>query len=205
MDNNNIRVNNLMGREAVIDTLYCHFSFRRPKGKSYGLFAVALYTDYNGKHLVARETRRLELWQNHQFITAAQSYKNVLDYIYRHQVQLKNKGIKQILLVTDNGILAGWIENHKKNKGYTEWMDKATEKYRVGSEKEITIAIGLCEIRDYEKSYKYCKEEFVVDENRIEKKADGTNAINVSSYKNIYDTMKNSDSSIEIKGDFTEV
>ena len=35
-------------------TIYCHFSFRRPRGKPYGLFAVAFYKDYEGKqvHLI---------------------------------------------------------------------------------------------------------------------------------------------------------
>ena len=202
---NNVVANDIMNRNRIVDTLYCHFSFRRPKGKDYGLFAVALYTDYDGKNLLARETRRIKLWQNHQFISAAQSYENVLNYIYRHQVQLKKKQIKNILLVTDNSILAGWIMNPKKNKEYTAWMDKAIEKYRIGAEKEIiSIAVGLCKTRDYEKSYKYCKEEYVIDENKIERK-DGVNVVNVSSYNNVYDTIKEDDRSIEIKGQFDEV
>ena len=139
-------------------TVYCHFSFKRPKGKNYGLFAVAFYLDFDGKILTAQATRRYPLWENHQFITAIQAYEHALYSIYNWQGIMRNKGITRVMLVTDNSTLAGWIENPKKNKQYTTYMNRAVEQYKAGAPKEITMDVGLCEVRDYEKSYKFCKE-----------------------------------------------
>ena len=146
-------------------TVYCHFSFKRPKGKDYGLFAVAFYWDFDGKKLAAQATRKYPLWKDHQFVTAIQAYEHALYSIYTWQGVMRSKGITNVMLVTDNSTLAGWIENPKKNKAYTNYMNKAVEKYRAGAPKEILISIGLCEVRDYEKSYKFCKEDKVVNDN----------------------------------------
>lgn len=154
-------------------TVYCHFSFKRPKGKNYGLFAVAFYNDYEGKKLTAQATRKFELWQNHQFVTAIQSYEHALYSIYKWQGIMKANGITNVLLVTDNSTLAGWIENPKKNKQYTDYMNKAVEPYRAGGAKEITVGIGLCAVRDYEKSYKFCREDKVIDDTPVVRKAQG--------------------------------
>lgn len=155
--------------------IYCHFSFKRPKGKDYGLFAVAFYNDFEGKRLIGHLTKRQRLWQNHQFITAIQSYNLALDAIYQCQGRLKALGITQVMLVTDNSTLAGWIVDPTKNKNYTATMDKAVEPYRIGSPKEIVIGIGLCEARKSEKSYKYCKEELAVNElNDVEDSSDSS-------------------------------
>ena len=144
-------------------TVYCHFSFRRPKNKGYGIFAVAFYYDFEGKQLAAQATRKFPLWADHQFITAIQSYEHALSCIYEWQGIMRSKGITNVMLVTDNSTLAGWIENPKKNKKYSSYMNKAVEKYRAGAPKEIVLSIGLCEVRDYEKSYKYCKEDKVIN------------------------------------------
>ena len=143
--------------------VYCHFSFRRPKGKDYGIFAVALYADEEGKILIAQKTRAIKLWKNHQHITAIQAYENAMYTIWEWQYNLKNYNVTNVLLVTDNSTLAGWIIDPKKNKKYTDIMLKATYPYKVGSPREIGIAIGLCEPRDYEKSHKFCREELVVN------------------------------------------
>jgi hypothetical protein len=153
-------VNNILNKN-VITTVYCHFSFRRPKGKSYGLFAVAFYYDFEGKKLGAQITRRLPLWENHQFVTAIQAYEHALYSIYSWQGIMRSKGIKNVMLVTDNTTLAGWIENPSKNKDYKDYMERAVSQFRAGAPKEITMGLGLCEVRNYEKSYKFCKEEFV--------------------------------------------
>ncbi|MBO5389805.1 MAG: hypothetical protein J6A59_17055 [Lachnospiraceae bacterium] len=145
-------------------TVYCHFSFKRPKDKDYGLFAVAFYLDFEGKILTAQATRRLKLWENHQFITAIQAYEHALYSIHQWQGIMRSKGITNVMLVTDNSTLAGWIENPKKNKAYTSYMNKAVEPYRAGSAKEITLSIGLCDVRDYEKSYIFCREDKVINE-----------------------------------------
>ena len=145
-------------------TVYCHFSFRRPKGKDYGLFAIAMYTDVEGKRLIAQATRKFPLWKNHQFVTAIQSYEHALYSIYLLQGALRARGFTNVLLVTDNSTLAGWIEDPRKNKAYTEYMNRAVEQYRSGAPREIILGIGLCDVRDYEKSYKFCKEDKVIND-----------------------------------------
>ena len=104
---------------------------------------------------------------------------------------MKSKGINQILLVTDNSTLAGWIENPKKNKAYTEFMNRAVEPYRAGAPKEITLSIGLCEVRDYEKSYKFCKEENVVNDAKsiIKDSTTGKKVIDLASSNLTYNTI----------------
>lgn len=142
-------------------TIFCHFSFKRPKGKDYGLFAVSFYSDFEGKNVLLHKTRKYDLWQNHQFVTAIQSYEHALLTIFELQGIMRENNINQVMLVTDNSTLAGWIEYPKKNKQYAGFMEKAVKPYRVGSYKEIVIGVGLCEPRKAEKSYKYCKEELV--------------------------------------------
>lgn len=163
-------------------TVYCHFSFKRPKGKDYGLFAVAFYNDVEGKQLTAQATRRLKLWQNHQWITSIQAYEHALYSIYTWQGLMRSHDITNVLLVTDNSTLAGWIENPKKNKHYTDWMNKAVEQYRAGAPKEITLNIGLCDVREYEKSYKFCREDKVINDEPptvIKNKGTGKHVINL--------------------------
>lgn len=173
-------------------TVYCHFSFKRPKGQNYGLFAVAFYYDFEGKRLAAQATRKFPLWKNHQFVTAIQSYEHALYSIYTWQGIMKSRGITDVMLVTDNSTLAGWIENPRKNKAYTDYMNKAVEKYRAGAPCEITLGIGLCDVRDYEKSYKFCKEEKVINNDSskaIQSNANGANAINLESLNIKYKTI----------------
>lgn len=184
-----------MGQDTIINNtnrkVYCHFSFKRPKGKDYGLFAVAFYLDFEGKQLTAHVTRRLPLWKDHQFVTAIQAYEHALYTIYNWQGIMKSKGINHVLLVTDNSTLAGWIENPKKNKAYTEFMNRAVEPYRAGAPKEITLSIGLCEVRDYEKSYKFCKEENVVNDAKsiIKDSETGKKVIDLASSNLTYNTI----------------
>lgn len=187
-------------------TVYCHFSFKRPKGKDYGLFAVAFYTDFEGKKLTAQETRRLPLWKNQQFVTAIQAYENALYSIFHWQGQMRQAGITNVMLVTDNSTLAGWIQDPKKNKKYTEYMNRAVEKYRAGAVQEILLSIGLCEVRDYEKSYKFCREDKVINNNAdIVKKTDsGIKVIDIDAsniqYQTISQIEKNNPNKPEIVG-----
>ena len=141
--------------------VYCHFSFRRPKGKPYGIFAAAIYADEEGTKLVAERTLALELWKDHQHVTAVQAYSNALEAIWHWQAKLKKYNVGTVMLVTDNSTLAGWILNHNKNKNYTEWLKKAVAPYRVGSKKEISVGVGLCEPRVAEKSHKFCREDLI--------------------------------------------
>lgn len=186
--------------KGLIDTIYCHFSFKRPKGKGYGLFAVAFYSDYDGKKLIVSKTRKYDLWEDHQFIAGIQSYEHALQSIYEYQGQMMSAGIRQVMLVTDNSILAGWIENHKKNMGYYQYMERAVSNYRVGGAKEIVIGVGLCEPRKAEKSYKYCTEEKVCNEYKVRGVSNGDNKIQVKEYKSALDIIKEDISEPEIEG-----
>ena len=179
--------------------IYCHFSFKRPRDKEtkqylgYGLFAVAFYFDMEGKKQATHITRRFDLWKNHQFVTAIQAYEHALYCIHSFQGQMRESGITEVYLVTDNSTLAGWIENPKKNKAYTAWMNKAVSAYRVGAPKEITLAIGLLDVRDYEKSYKYCYDEYVVNNEEssgvIKDKSTGKRLINLTATNTQYSTI----------------
>lgn len=189
-------------------TIYCHFSFKRPRGETYGIFAVAFYSDFAGKDLITYKVRQIELWKDHQFVTAIQSYYNALLTIHEFQGQMREAHINHVMLVTDNSTLAGWIEYPKKNKDYAPWMEKAVKPFRAGSFKEIIIGVGLCEPRKAEKSYKYCKHEFVTTkytpaENGGSK--DGGKAgykidIGDSGYRNILDILAEDKATPEIIG-----
>jgi hypothetical protein len=176
-------------REAK--TVYCHFSFKRPKGVDIGYFAVAFFSDYEGKRLLAQATRQYPLWENHQFITAIQAYEHALYCIYTWQGAMRKQGITNVMLVTDNSTLAGWIQNPKKNKKYTEYMNRAVEKYRAGAPKEIILSIGLCAVRDYEKSYKFCREDKVINNNTevIKKTDSGVKVIDIDASNIQYKTI----------------
>lgn len=184
-----------MEHDSIINNnskeVYCHFSFKRPKGKNYGLFAVAFYLDFEGKVLTAQATRRFPLWKDHQFVTAIQAYEHALYSIYVWQGIMRSKGISHVWLLTDNSTLAGWIENPKKNKAYTEYMNRAVEQYRVGAPKEITLSIGLCEVRDYEKSYKFCREDKVINDGQtvIKETNTGRKVIDLDSSNLQYQTI----------------
>lgn len=173
-------------------TVYCHFSFKRPKGKDYGLFAVAFYSDFEGKNFIYSKTRRYELWENHQFITAIQSYEHALLTIYELQGQMMASNIKQVMLVTDNSILAGWIEDHNKNKVYKPYMDRAVKMYMSGAPKELMVGVGLCEVRKSEKSYKFCVESKVVNKDEYTHKDTNTGVVEI---KNALDII-NADLSV---------
>ncbi len=192
------RVGNTRGK-----TIYCHFSFKRPKGNIYGIFAVAFYSDFEGKKIITKKVRKFDLWVDHQFITAIQSYEHALLTIYEFQGQMRDAGINQVMLVTDNSTLAGWIENPKKNKNYSEYMEKAVKPYRVGSYKEIVIGVGLCEVRKAEKSYKFCKEELVSNNYiPIEKRSKSSQGykLNIGEYKSVLDIISEDKATPEIIG-----
>ena len=191
--------------KSNIKRVYCHFSFKRPKGKQYGLFAVAFYSDFEGKRHILHKVRKFDLWQNHQFVTAIQSYEHALLTIYEYQGMMKEAGISQVMLVTDNSTLAGWIENPNKNKKYAEYMNRAVKPYRSGSFREIVVGVGLCEARKSEKSYKYCKEELVCNnyipqEKKNESKSGYKIDIGQENYTSALDILDQDKSIPEITG-----
>lgn len=184
-------------------TIYCHFSFKRPRGEEYGIFAVAFYRDFEGKKIITKKVRKYKLWENHQFITAIQSYEHALMTISELQGMMRAANINQVMLVTDNSTLAGWIEYPKKNKNYAKYMEQAVKPYRAGAYKEIVIGVGLCEPRKSEKSYKFCKEELV--ENDYIPESDKKDQslgykLQVAEYKSVLDIIAEDRATPEIVG-----
>lgn len=178
-----------MGNRGL--TVYCHFSFKRPKDKpGIGYFAVAYYSQINGGKLVAQRTVERKLWQEHQFVTAIQSYEYALSTIHEWQGLMVRAGINCVMLVTDNSILAGWIENPYKNKEYSELMMSVVRRYRLGAGKEISIGVGLCNVVKYERAYKFCRYDNIADEYKI---SHVTGKINVSAGSSIYDMIEESE------------
>lgn len=184
-------------------TIYCHFSFKRPKDKDYGIFATAFYSDFEGKKLITKKVRKIDLWEDQQFIAAIQSYEHALLTIYEFQGQMRQGNINHVMLVTDNSTLAGWIENPKKNKSYAKYMERAVKPYRAGSYKEIVIGVGLCEPRASEKSYKFCKEELVSNDYIpiSERKENNTGyKLQLGEYKSVLDIIADDKATPEIIG-----
>lgn len=175
--------------------VYCHFSFRRPKNKDYGLFAVAIYKDYEGKQLIAVRTRKVSLWENQQFISAIQSYSNALDMIWVWQSKLLSYNVTKVRLITSNITLHKWILNPLKNKNYSDWMKRAYSPYRPGEKKELFIDVDLGEYRDSEKSYKFCREDLVYNNNIVTLGSATANKkykLNITEYKTPLDIVAES-------------
>lgn len=146
----------------MVKELYCHFSFRRKtKNIKYGIFACAFFVSEDSRKPIAKFVEAHKLWEDQQYVSAVQSFNYALNTIWQNQKELIEKGIERIYLVTDNSTLAKWIENPRKNKEYERWMVKAYKNFRAGEVKELKIEIGLADVVKYEKSYKFCKEEFI--------------------------------------------
>lgn len=173
-------------------TVYCHFSFRRPTDKpNIGYFAVVFYEEKEAKHKIAQRTVERELWVDDQFITAIQAYEYALSFIYEFQGVMYSKGIAQVMLVTDNSILATWIENPFKNASYTEYMKRATQNYRAGAPKEITLGVGLCNVQKRERAYYYCTEDKVAPGYRLsDMKAENNRISTDVAHMSVYDMLE---------------
>lgn len=148
--------------------VYCHFSFRRMKDTDYGIFAVAFYLDYDGTNYLGRSVKVEKLWENHQYITSAQSMRFALQCIYEIQNALINKGVKNVYLVTDNTTLASWVTSNKKSQMAKVQMARVWQDFRAHEKKELTINVGLAKVRKTEKSYKYCKLENAENKHELE-------------------------------------
>lgn len=170
--------------------LYCHFSFRRPKGKEYGIFACAVYIDFEGKKIIARRTKAAKLWVDDPHITAVQAYSEALKCLYDWQGKILDIGVKQILLVTDNSNLTKWISNPKKYKGMLPWMNKCYEPYHLGN-RGFKLVIGLLAPRNSEKSYKYCKEDLIDNWNEYNNLNNNSNKteLDIGGLKSIEDIL----------------
>jgi len=138
-----------------IDTIYCHFSYRRPKGQNFAVFTSAFYKDEEGTEYICHFTRAFNMWENQQYVCGVQSYEHALYCIWVNQKELIERGISVVNLVTDNSALAKWIADPKSNKNYTYWINRAQSNYALGKNKEININVGLCKPTRSEKSYKF--------------------------------------------------
>lgn len=187
--------------------VYVHFSFKRPKGAKYGLFAVAMYADKEYKRLMGSETRAFKLWvaDGGQYATAIQALEHALYSIWRVQKQMMENKVNKVYLVTDNSILANWVLEPHKNKKYADIMDRAIRHYLPGMAKEIMLPIGLVDVVDAEKAYKFCRADLVINKEFLraqglkEKGVHKTrNVIEVEDRRSILDIVQ--EDSIEIKG-----
>lgn len=193
--------------------IYCHFSYRRPKGKRYGIFSVAMYADAEAKRLVAVKVRAFNLWDESQHITGIQAYEHALYCIWELQGKMLDYGVTNIVLVNNNYALCSWIENVYKNKKYTPYLLRATNQYKSGAIKEIQLAVGLSDETIKEKAHKYCREELVINKSILNeriapiKNKNTINKLDLNGYKNITDILNEDTIINKINGleDITEI
>lgn len=145
--------------------IYCHFSFRKPKNADFAYFSIVYVTNGRG---ILRETVKLPIWGEGQYVLAIQSYSVALANIYKCQRALKNAGFTNIMLVTGNSVLANWITGYKVNKYYDGLIERASRDYRCGACKEIELCVGVCVVSGYEKAYQYCCEKYVCNNDEYE-------------------------------------
>lgn len=170
-----------------MSTVYVHFSFRRPQHKKYGIFAVAMFADEEGREFLGSTTRAFKLWRDQQYITAVQSYEHALYCIWENQQKMAKVGVTDVVLVTDNSTLAKWIENPNSRPDYAEYMKRANSKYVMGGEKTIRLNIGLYKPLKSEKSYKFCREELIQNK----KPADTAGKLDARSMKRVSEIIDN--------------
>lgn len=180
--------------EILMSTVYVHFSFRRPKNASYGIFAVAMFADEDGKKFLGSTTRAFNLWRDQQYVSAIQSYEHALYCIWENQQKMSKAGVTDVMLVTDNSTLAKWIENPNCRPDYAKYMKMANKKYVMGGEKTIRLNIGLYKTLKSEKSYKFCREELIQNKKYVGL----AGKIDTSSFKNVYEIID--DDKVDVVG-----
>ena len=144
----------------LIKPIYCHFSFRRPKGKDYGIFACACYGDKEGKQLVAKNVEMHKLWLEHQHVTAVQSYWFALKCLYEWQNKMIEAGVTNILLVCNNSNLVNLITSSKKTGFVADYLADVYRHF-VNGDKSFELPIGICEAVTRDKSAKFCREDLI--------------------------------------------
>ena len=139
-------------------TIFLSFSYRKPKDKPYGFFASACYNDPNCDSLITKEVMARKMWEDDsQHISAIQSYYEALCYIYRHQREMMDNGITNVVLVTGNYALTNWVLGRGRNKEYINYTNRVCSPFRFGASKEIVIGVGLMGAVEHEKTKKYCR------------------------------------------------
>ena len=146
----------------LIKPIYCHFSFRRPKGKDYGIFACACYGDKAGNKLVAKNTEMHKLWLDHQHVTAVQSYWFALKCLYDWQDKMIEAEVTNILLVCNNSNLVNAIANPKKSGFVADYLEDVYKHY-VNGDKTFELPIGICEAVNRDGSIRFCREDLVTN------------------------------------------
>lgn len=207
----------------MIETIYCDFGCRRPEktenGLRYGIFSVAMYAGTEDKKCIWKRVVMDDLWEDSSYVTAIQSYKYALDAIYKAQEFIRKAGIKRVMLRSESAALINLICEPRSKKEYAEYMEMANSPYRIGSVKEITLGVGVCDRVKYERSRKYCKEENVTDDLRVNSKERlaekskkhvlKTGTVNIlgkvnNTRKTVFDVIEDSNETPEIEG-FKEV
>ena len=140
--------------------IYVYFSFRHIKKVDRMIASVAMYLDPEGTKLLNVRVTELNPWDNNNYVKTIQSYANVLNVLYEKQAMLDAYGFDQVVLMTDNKVLHGWIANGSSH-GHAEWFKRANRPFRVGGEKEITVTVGLGMLASGNPAYKFCKPEYV--------------------------------------------
>ena len=141
--------------------VYIYFSFRHfQKSGDRMVVATAAYAEPEGKTLLGMKVVEVTPWSENNYVKVLQSYANALNYIYEKQETLKKNGYDQVVLMTSNKILYGWLINNECNSHH-KWFKLANRPFRTGAKKELTISTGLGVLTDKDLAYKYCKLEMV--------------------------------------------
>lgn len=139
------------------ETIYMHFSFRKPKDAEYALFGQVCFADTDFRKRIMYNVKPDKLWvPESQHINSIQSYIEALDYIFKIQSDALNAGFKRVMLVTNNSSLSNWILGKGRNKYYNSIVDDAIEPYRFGAPKALNIGVGLMEPVENEKAKRFC-------------------------------------------------
>ena len=162
----------------LIRPVYCHFSFRRLKGKEYSIFACACYGDKESKELLEKNVEIHKLWLDHQHVTAVQSYWFALKCLYDWQNKFLDLGITNILLVCNNSNLVNAIAKPKKSGFVADYLEDVYRHY-VNGDKSFELPIGICEAVTRDKSVKFCREDLVTnfDDYAVETTLENSNSI----------------------------
>lgn len=140
--------------------VYIYFSFRHFQEEDKMVVATSAYADPDGKKQLGMRVVEVKAWDSNNYVKILQSYANALNYIYDKQETLKKNGFDQVILMTSNKILHGWLVNNECNN-HRKWFKIANKSFRSGAKKEIEIAVGLGLLAKSDLAYKYCKLELV--------------------------------------------
>ena len=167
--------------------VYLHFAFRRAKSSDKALFSVAIFKEAEGRVLVAAKTVENKIWDDNPYILAIQSYDTALFWLYRWQNKLLSRGVKNVVLVTNNSILKKWIVNPNRGPRFQRVFRNINSKYCVGGPKELKVGVCVSKEEIDCKAYKFCNRKYL--ENDKQNEANNL----VKEYKSIYQVLEEND------------